>query len=163
MTDRLTTGSGARGLIETLRRLVMGVLLLGLTGTAIELVLLGHYEDAWQWLPLALIAAGFVAVAWQLSRPSRASLRFLRVTMAAFVLAGGLGVALHYRGSLAFQLEMDPQQTRSQLFWKVIRAKAPPALAPGLMTQLGLLGLIYGYRYPASSPADGRALANMGG
>jgi hypothetical protein len=35
------------------------------------------------------------------------------------------------------------------LFVKVVTAKAPPALAPGVMVQLGLLGLVYTYKHPA--------------
>ena len=30
---------------------------------------------------------------------------------------------------------------------KVLEAKVPPALAPGVMIQLGLIGLAYTYRY----------------
>jgi hypothetical protein len=36
-----------------------------------------------------------------------------------------------------------------QLFWQAIRSKTPPALAPGVMIQLGLIGLAYTYRDPA--------------
>lgn len=131
----------------------MAVLLFGLLGSAVELLLLEHYEDVWQLIPLGLIAIAVGVVTWQLARPSRSSLRLLRITMIAFVVAGAMGIALHYRGGLEFQLDLDPAQTRAQLFWKIIRAKAPPVLAPGLMTQLGLLGLIYAYRYPASALA----------
>lgn len=150
--------SDAAGLIRALRRLVMAVLLFGLIGTATELWLLKHYEDVWQWVPLVLIAAGLAIAGWHLARPSRTNLRVLRLTMMAFVVSGAAGVALHYQGSLAFQLELDPAQSQSELFWKVMRAQAPPALAPALMTQLGLLGLIYGYRYPTSGSGDERTL-----
>ena len=146
--------SDAAALIEALRRLTMAVLLFGLIGTATELLLLKHYEDVWQLPPLILIAAGLAIAGWQLARPSRTSLRLLRLTMVAFVVSGAAGVALHYQGSLAFQLELDPTQSQSELFWKVMRAQAPPALAPALMAQLGLLGLIYGYRYPASGSGE---------
>ncbi len=44
---------------------------------------------------------------------------------------------------------MDPALSGSALWWKVLRAKAPPALAPGTMVQLGLIGLAYSYRQPA--------------
>ena len=62
-----------------------------------------------------------------------------------------LGIVLHYRGNLEFQLEIDATQSSWDLFRKVIHAKAPPALAPGAMTQLGLLGLVYTFRHPALS------------
>jgi hypothetical protein len=44
---------------------------------------------------------------------------------------------------------MDPSLSGWPLFVKVVTAKAPPALAPGVMVQLGLLGLVYTYRHPA--------------
>jgi len=58
---------------------------------------------------------------------------------------------LHYRGSMEFQLEVNPELAGLELFLKVVRAKAPPALGPGAMIQLGLLGLAYAYRYPMRS------------
>ena len=66
--------------------------------------------------------------------------------MALFVIAGILGVWLHYRGAAEFQLEMDASQHGPALWWKALRAKAPPVLAPGLMMQLGFLGLVFAYR-----------------
>jgi len=44
---------------------------------------------------------------------------------------------------------MDPSLEGWALFVKVIRAKAPPALAPAAMIQIGLLGLLYTYRLVA--------------
>ncbi len=78
--------------------------------------------------------------------------------MAMFVVAAVLGITFHYQGNLEFQLEINPEQSSWDLFNKVIRAKAPPALAPGAMAQLGLLGLIYTYRHPAitETPGAGR-------
>jgi hypothetical protein len=122
----------------------------------VELVLLDHFEDGLQVLPLALIAAAVAALAWLLVRPSRAIVRMFQATMAAFVVAGALGVLLHYRGNMAFQQEIDPEQSRAEMFWNALHAKSPPALAPGVMVQLGLLGLIFGYRHPATAGARDR-------
>lgn len=149
--------------MEAVRRLILALLAFGLVGTSVELVLMEHYEDSWQAAPLGVIAAGLAAVGWQSVRPTRGGLRVLRLVMVTFVLSGGVGVLLHFRGNLEFQVENDPNQTRSALFWKVMRAHAPPALAPGLMAQLGLLGLIYAYKHPASASAGERAPANSGG
>lgn len=149
--------------MQAVRRLILALLAFGLVGTAVELVLMEHYEGFWQAAPLGVIAAGLAVVMWQWVRPTRTGLRVLRLVMVTFVLSGGLGVLLHFRGNLEFQLENDPNQTRSALFWKVMRAHAPPALAPGLMAQLGLLGLIYAYKHPVSASAEERAPANSGG
>jgi hypothetical protein len=41
---------------------------------------------------------------------------------------------------------MDPTLGGFALFSSVVRAKAPPAMAPGTLALLGLLGLTAGYR-----------------
>ena len=55
---------------------------------------------------------------------------------------------LHYESNSEFQREMDPSLTGWPLLVKVMQAKAPPALAPASMMQIGLLGLLYAYRTP---------------
>jgi hypothetical protein len=42
--------------LTTLRRLLLGILLVGLVGTATELTLMGHDEDGWQMFPLVVLA-----------------------------------------------------------------------------------------------------------
>jgi hypothetical protein len=135
---------GADG-VELLRRWVLGVLVLGLAGTGTELVLLEHYEQPLQFVPLVLIVAAVAAIIWQVARNDAASLRALEIIMALFVLAGFAGVAAHFHGSAEFQLDLNPSMTALELVEKVMRAKAPPLLAPGMMLQMGLLGLAYVY------------------
>ncbi len=125
--------------------MLLGVLIVGLAGTAVELLFLGHHESPAQWVPLGLIAAGLPVVLWDFAARTNTSVRVMRVMMAAFITAGVLGVALHYRGSLEFQKEVDPTLRGLTLFIKVMQAKAPPALAPGVLAHLGLVGLVYTY------------------
>jgi len=63
------------------------------------------------------------------------------------VAAGAAGVYFHYRANVEFQLESDPSLRGRALVWRVLQAKVPPVLAPGVMIQFGLLGLAYTYRY----------------
>ena len=141
---------------RALRRILLGVFLLGLLGTGTELVLLDHFEDRLQLIPLVLLGLGFVALVWQVIHQGRASVKTLQFLMILFVMGGLAGLVLHYRGSMEFQLEVNPDLSGIELFLKVIRAKAPPALGPGAMIHLGLLGLAYAYRYPVSgsSPSE---------
>jgi hypothetical protein len=74
--------------------------------------------------------------------------------MLLLLAAATAGVWLHHAGGLEFQTDMDPTLSRSQLFWKVVHMQAPPALAPGVLLQLGLLGLIATYRDPLVSAAS---------
>lgn len=146
------TGKGT-GTLAAIRRLLLAVLLMGLSGTAVELLLLEHYEDPWQFVPLGVIAAGVLILMWHALRPGQTSLAVLRSTMGLCIASGALGIALHFRANVEFQLEIDPELPRSELIRKVLRAKAPPALAPGVMVQLGLFGLIYSYR-PISATGE---------
>ena len=139
----------------TLRRILLGILVVGLAGLAIELLLLKHDEEAAQLVPLALIALAFVAIVWQAFNATPVSLRVLRAIMVLFVLAGGVGIALHYQANVEFQREVDPSIAGRALFVKAMTAKTPPALAPGSMTQLGLIGLAYAYRYPLRRRSSG--------
>jgi len=143
--------------VERLRRWLIGVLVFGLLGTITELLLLEHYEKPLQFVPLVLIAAAFATLAWHVKRRDESSLRWLKIIMALFVLAGFAGVAAHFEGSAEFQLELDPMIGTWELIQKILHAQAPPLLAPGVMMVFGLIGLAYVYsdaRYRRSEVND---------
>jgi len=135
--------------LDTVRRVLLAILIIGLVGTATELLLLDHDEEAIQLVPLALIAIAFVTIAWHALNPGGASLRLFQAVMVLLIVAGGVGTILHYRANVEFQREVDPSIAGRALILKAMKAKAPPALAPGTMAQLGLIGLAYAYRYPS--------------
>ena len=130
-----------------MRVLLLFILLLGLLGSAAELILLGHYEDWKQWVPLTLLfgALSLFAV-YGLTRSGRV-LRVIRWVSVTFVIAGVTGIVLHYRGNVEFEREMYPSMGGLKLVWEALRG-ATPALAPGTMIQLGLVALAYLYRHP---------------
>jgi hypothetical protein len=133
---------------QRLRQFLLALLAFGLAGLGVELVLLEHYEDVWQLTPLVLITANLAVLLWQAAKPGWPAVQSLRVLMVAMLAAGAVGIFLHYRANMEFQLEMSPGLSGLELFLKTIRAKVPPPLAPGAMAQLGLLGLLYTYRHP---------------
>ena len=132
----------ARTTLETTRRLLLGLLLFGMAGTSAELVLMDHYEDWRQILPFIAIGLSAVTLLWFGFSRSPAATRLFRVCMLLLMIAGATGAILHYRANMEFQLEMDSTLGGWALMRKVLHAKAPPALAPGNMALLGLLGLI---------------------
>ncbi len=134
--------------LGVIRRVLLAILLIGMVGTTIELLLLKHVEEATQLIPLVLLGIAFAVVIWHAARPSAASLMTVQLMMVLFIAAGLIGIYLHYQANVEFQLEMDKSLAGMPLLWKVLAAKAPPALAPGSMSQLGLIGLAYSYRYP---------------
>ena len=131
--------------LERLRLWVLGVIVLGLVGTMTELILLEHDEQALQFVPLVLMVLGAAVLAWQAAAGSTASLHTLQVVMGLFVLSGFAGMAAHFNGSAEYQLELNPDLGAWELLDKIVHAKAPPLLAPGMMMQMGLLGLAYAF------------------
>ena len=137
--------------LRTIRSLLLAGLTIGLFGTAVDLFLLGHYEEVWQAVPLGLIALALAIVAVLVVKKTAAAVIALQIAMTFFVGAGIIGIALHYSGNREFQLELDPSLSGWPLVAAVMTAKAPPAMAPASMVQLGLIGLIFTYRHPALS------------
>ena len=131
--------------IELLRRWILAVMVLGLLGTITELVLLGHYEQPLQFVPLALIVAAMAVLAWEWRQRDTASRRAVQIVMGLFVLAGFAGFVAHFVGSAEYQLELNPDMSNWELLDKILHAHAPPLLAPGMMLWMGLLGLAYAY------------------
>ena len=133
---------------DTARSILLGIFVLGVGGIATELWLLGHYEEFDQFIPLGLAAVGVAGLAAAAFVPSPLTVRVFQLLMLLMLFSGLLGVWYHYRATTEFQLEMDPTLRGWALFSKAIVAKAPPALAPGAMIQLGLIGLAYTFRHP---------------
>lgn len=128
--------------LERLRGFLLFVFLLGVVGLAAELAFLEHYDDAWQWTPFALYVLSLAVLLWYGIAKSRTALRAFRGVMVLFLIAGPLGIYLHLTGNVEFEKEMDPDIGGWALLWEAIRG-ATPALAPGAMVQLGLVGLAY--------------------
>ena len=133
---------------SALRLLLLAVLGFGLVGLAIELLLLGHTEETPQWIPLITITLGLVAGTVLAIRPARKTVIAFRIAMALFVIASLAGLYFHYTGNVEFELEMYPSMAGMELFRKSMTG-ATPALAPGMMAQLGLMGLAITWRHPA--------------
>ena len=133
---------------DAARRILLTILLLGMAGVSLELWLMAHTEDFYQLIPLWLAAAGTVMSVVVAMRPSLASVRLFQAVMALFLVSGVIGMVLHFQVNIEFQQEMDAALSGLALFQKAILAKSPPALAPGAMIQLGLIGLAYTFRHP---------------
>ena len=144
--------------IGNIRKFLLATLVIGMLGTGAELLLIGHFEMVAQWIPLILLGLGAAAVAWHAMAPRPLTVRTLQMTMGLFIVSGAVGVALHLRGNAEFELEVTPSMGGVELFQKTLTG-ATPALAPGSMTLLGLIGLTHSYRHPSlHADADPRNL-----
>jgi hypothetical protein len=131
-----------------LRQLLLALVLIGIVGLQVELALLRHAESPSQWIPHLTLMIGLLATAAVYFRPGPGTLKAFRAMMVVFLVVGALGVFFHLKGNVEFALERDPSLSGLRLLWKALRG-ASPALAPGALAQLGLLGLLYTFKHPA--------------
>lgn len=130
------------------RQLLLALVFIGTVGLEVELALLRHAESLTQWIPHVALLIGILTTAAVYLRPRAQVLKAFQLVMLTFLVVGALGIYLHYRGNVEFALERDPSLTGVRRIWKALRG-ATPALAPGALAQLGLLGLVYTYKHPA--------------
>lgn len=127
------------------RRMILAVFVLGAAGTGAELLLTGHVEDAWQKVPVALLAAAVPLAVVVALRPAGRAVRLFGLLMTLFVAAGALGTYFHYEGNAEFAVELSPGLSGFALLAEAFTRKTPPPLAPGTMIMLGLLGIVACY------------------
>jgi hypothetical protein len=123
-----------------LERFLLFIFILGIGGTLAELLMSGHTESGLQWIPLALLATAAIGLAVQ---GIAGRVGPLHAILWCFLASGVVGVGLHTRAKMEFQAESDRTLHGWALFLKSFETKSPPALAPGAMVQLGLIGFAY--------------------
>jgi len=134
---------------EVLRRLRLFLLTLSsllFAGTLLELWLVNHTEDAIQWLAFVLGGVGFLSTLMVLARRGRVTVLVLRVCMLLVIIGGCFGIHQHVYNNIAFEREIQPNATFSQLVWKGV-AGANPLLAPGTLAIAAVLSLAGTYQY----------------
>ncbi|MDH3272174.1 MAG: hypothetical protein OEN56_12620, partial [Gemmatimonadota bacterium] len=103
------------------------------------------------WTPVVLLSVGFgVGIALAV-RPSSTLVATFRALMVLYLPAAAAGIYLHLKSNVEFELEMRPSMEGLELARESLQG-AMPALAPGTMAYLGLLGLIVCLRHPAAGP-----------
>lgn len=145
--DARSPAAGETHTLTVLRRFLLATLIAGAVGTGVELLLIGHYEDRTQLVPLVLLGATAAAGVWHAIAPRPHTVRLLQAVMLASLAAGAVGIGLHYAGNEEFELEMYPTLAGRELFAKTMTG-ATPVLAPGTLALVGLIGLAATYRHP---------------
>jgi hypothetical protein len=79
---------GPSAIIASTRRVLLVILLLALVGTAAELLLLGHHENAWRLIPLLFIGLTVAVLARHALHGRPAGLRALLFVVSGAVRAG---------------------------------------------------------------------------
>ena len=113
-----------------------------LTGTAMELYLLEHYEDVLQLIPLICIGASLMVMIVLFFRRAGIIELVFKLILGLTALSGFYGVFLHLRANYEFELEMKPTAKVWDLFMESLSG-ALSTLAPGSMIVLALIGYSY--------------------
>lgn len=124
-----------------LTRRALQIYLIGALGIIAELLLLGHYETAAQLVPLALLGLALAAGGTALRHAG--SGRYLRplVAVSWMQVAGGtLGFFFHMKSNVEFERQLHPNESLLQTYVDAASG-AMPALAPGAIAFMGLLGI----------------------
>lgn len=149
-----------------LTRLLLATFLFAQIGVAAELLLIGHFEDFRQLIPLILIGVTLGVTGWTVSAGAgagagtetgagRAAAWAFRACLVLMAVSGLVGQFLHLRGNMEFEIERDASLRGWALLWESLGG-ATPALAPGTMVLIALIGFAYGV-----SRASGRGPSNV--
>ena len=131
----------------TLRRLRGFLLALAAAlflGTVVELLLVGHAEDPIQITPYALCGLGLLTVAAVWLRPSRWTVRVLRMTMTVVACGSLVGMAQHVSGNLELGRETQPNADATRLLMAALTGGSP-ILAPGILAVTATLAIAATY------------------
>jgi hypothetical protein len=134
--------------------MILALVFIGIVGLIAELLLQEHFESATQIIPLGSLGAGLATTIVVARRSTHATIRAFSIMMIVFVVTGLLGLVLHFKGNMEWALERNPEIGGMKLVWKSLTG-ATPALAPGALAQLGLLGLAWSYRNPVRRSESG--------
>jgi hypothetical protein len=130
---------------QTLRRFALALSFLGVVTTPIELALMHHYKDKDQIMPFVFLGLAAIGVGAAWFRPNARVLRGVRVLMILVVLGSGIGMMEHLKANYR-----DATRGGGNPNWiEDVFGGFAPLLAPGILAQVGLLGLAFTYKHPA--------------
>lgn len=125
-----------------MRKFILATFLVTSLGAGFELFLLEHMEDFWQVVPLVLIGISAALIIWiHVGAPEIVEKLFYGLMLLS-ISSGFVGVFLHLKGNMEFEQEMYPSLAGFELLWKSLKG-ATPALAPGTMMAIGMIGMLY--------------------
>ena len=113
-----------------------------MTGTAIELYLLDHYEDVYQLIPIMCIAALLVFILTLSFRTTRFLTTAFKILLLITFFSGIYGTYLHLNANYEFEREMKPSASDWDLLAESLSG-AIPSLAPASMIVMALIGYSY--------------------
>lgn len=145
-----------------LRRGVLGLALLGIVGTAIELVFLRHWSGVTQlivWPAITALGIGFLLL---VRKPNRKRIQAACGIALVVVMVAGIGISLHVLENLGagpldrdYGPRWDQMSPVEQWTAAIIGDVGPsPTLAPGVLAEISFALLLATVRHPALRTVD---------
>jgi hypothetical protein len=128
-------------IFATWQRLLLLIVLVSSGGTFIELLLLEHFEEFYQLIPVVILGVTAISTLILLAWPRPWSVALFRVVMILSLISAAVGIYLHYLANVEFVLERYPKASGTDLFKRALTG-ALPALAPAAMAQVAVIGLL---------------------
>ena len=144
--------------LQRLRSFLRGLAAALFGGTLAELLLARHTDGLLQLVPFALAALGLVALTAAWLRPSRRTVRVLRMVMPVVAAGGPLGIALHFWGNLDFARETRPGADAASLLLAALTGR-DPLLAPGILAVAAAVALAATYEAGDQETVDSTSRA----
>ena len=135
-----------------LRGFLLALAALAFVTTLLELWLENHFKEPLQLVPWAVCVAGLAALAGLALRPGRATLLAARAVMLVAIAGGALGVIVHLKENISFQLDIHPGLAVTDVLGAALKGAAP-LLAPGSLAFAALVALAATYQHPLVRPA----------
>lgn len=144
------------GTVDVLRLGVLGLALLGIVGTTIELVFLQHWDGTTQKIVWPAMVACVVALVLIAFRPTSTRVWVARALCIVVLAISGLGIVLHVHENMeAAPLDRhygdvwDSMSTVDQV-WAAVSGEVGPAptLAPGALAEISFALLLATVRLP---------------
>jgi hypothetical protein len=134
--------------LKGMRLLIMAAIAVALTVTEAELIYVGHTgTNNGQLIAVVLVAAGLTVSTWHAIARNTTSIVVFRFTMYLFLVFGLDGMLTHYNAAVHAALKLHPTLAGLPLLTATLSGSIP-LLAPGMLIQVGLLGLVYTFNHP---------------
>lgn len=113
----------------------------GSVGILSDLLLMNHYENFSQILPILLISVCLILFLATLLIKTKRISNFFKCALALLTICAFAGIYFHLRGKADFKIEIDPNLKGWNLFLACITGHSlPPVLAPASIILVALSG-----------------------
>ena len=134
--------------LRGVRLLILAAIAAALIVTEAEFLFVGHTgSNNGQVIAAVLVSLGRIMVTCHAIFRNTSSVVVLRFTMYLFLIFGVDGLFTHYHWAVQSALKSQPALVGRHLLYATLSGKIP-LLAPAMLIEIGVLGLIYTFQHP---------------